>query len=70
MSSNNSKLHKKYLREECEERKEVRDKRTPLEQLQVLKRRGVKVPEDTSLDSIGNGKYCKEVCRLVRQINE
>lgn len=74
MTSNNSRLHRETLRQECEERQAARNKRTPLAQLKVLKRRGVNVPAVTGkevkaldLDQVSK-KYCKEVVRLVKAI--
>ena len=74
MPANHSRLRKEYLRQECEERQAVRNKRTPLAQLKELKRRGVPVPAVTGKEVKAlemkevSKNYCREVVRLVRKI--
>lgn len=74
MPSISSKYHREVLKTQAAERQEVRNKRTPLQQLEMLHYRKVSVPsltpselKELNLDKVKEF-YCKEVWRLVCQI--
>ena len=70
MASNNSRVRREALKAQAEERKAVRDKRSSIEQLKVLQKRGVNVPDLDSVKDLDvkNSSYCKEVKRLCLDI--
>lgn len=74
MPSVSSRHHNEVLKEQAEERQAERDKRTPLQQLEVLQRRGVSVPSTSEKElkeldfDLVKKTYCREVIRLVSQV--